>query len=177
MKLMHRIPTLFAICSLFFTLTWTSTQAQCPSNIGFELNNFNQWTGYTGSCCPIAVPTVGIVAGQHTIMTGPGVDPNVGVAIPVVAPGGGTYSVRLGNDQAGRGAERLAIDVPITPQNTSFVYRYAVVLQDPGHSPADQPRFDINIKDALGNTVPCGLYQVTAGGNIPGFVSAGQLRL
>ncbi|MBK9637129.1 MAG: hypothetical protein IPO63_04685 [Bacteroidetes bacterium] len=58
------------------------------SNADFELNSFANWTGTTGSCCPINSITPGIVPGRHTIMTGPGTDPNTNGAITVVAPGG-----------------------------------------------------------------------------------------
>lgn len=167
---------LSALSLLFLVASYSVTKAQCPQNVGFELNNFNGWNGFTGSCCPLTVPTPGIVAGRHTIMTGAGFDAQVGAQIPVVAPGGGNYSVRLGNSSTGGQAERLTSTIPISTSNTSYIYWYAVVMQDPGHPVAEQPRFEIEIRDANGNLVPCGLYQVAAGNNIPGFLTLGQLR-
>ena len=69
----------------------------CP-NANFAMGDFTNWGGYTGTCCPINVPTIGIVAGRHTIMT-PGTDPIV-PALQTV-PNGFTQSARLGNSSTG----------------------------------------------------------------------------
>ncbi len=165
-----------ALC-LFFSVSFVQNgQSQCPQNIGFELGNFNNWNAFTGSCCPFSLWVPGLVAGRHTIMTGPGLDAQVGAQIPVVAPGGGNYSVRLGNSNVGSESERLVTSIPITNLNTSYIYWYAVVLEDPAHNPADQPRFEIEILDQNGNLVPCGHYLVVAGAGIPGFLSLGTLK-
>lgn len=140
------------------------------TNSGFELGNFNNWTGETGNCCPVNTQTVGIVAGRHTIMTGNGTDPNTNNVVPVVCPGS-TYSARLGNATAGAQAEKLIYSFTVTPQTALFVYRYAVVLQDPGHSPASQPGFAIKVYNQSQQLVTCGQYNVVASGNIPGFTT------
>ncbi|NBV14929.1 MAG: hypothetical protein EBS07_12860 [Sphingobacteriia bacterium] len=70
--------------------------AQCPTNIGFEQNSFNQWNGFTGTCCPVNAFTPGIVGGRHTITSVlSGNDPIINV-IPQLCPfpGFGQYSVR-----------------------------------------------------------------------------------
>src|SRR5690606_15417991 len=48
---------------------------------------------------------------------------------------------------------------------------YAVILEDPSHSPAEQPRFEIRVFDENGDSDPCGLYNVYAQENNDGFVS------
>ncbi len=159
---------LFAACFVCIS-NYSRAQSNC-SNVDFESGTFAGWTGYTGDCCPINTNTPGLVAGRHTIMSGPGVDPWV-PSIPVVSPFGGTYSVRLGNDGVGYQAERLTFTFAVTSANPNFTYQYAVILQDPSHSSSDQPRFQVNIKNQNGQTIPCGFYNVVAGAGIPGFQS------
>jgi gliding motility-associated-like protein len=163
----------FSIYLLVFLITvgGNLSYSQQPSsctNLDFELGNFVGWTGRTGSCCPVSMFANGIVTGQHTIMSGAGFDPHSNNQIPVVAPGG-TYSARLGNDQAGSQAEQLSYSFQVTPQTELFIYRYAVVLEDPVHDPSEQPRFEIRVFDQAGNPVGCGTYNVVSGAGIPGF--------
>lgn len=150
--------------------------SQCV-NADFSYMDFTNWTGRTGSCCGINTPTVGIVNGRHTIMTGNATDPIACNDITVVAPGY-TSSARLGNSQTGCQAERLSYTYNVTPATALFTYHYAVVLQDPGHSQADQPRFEIRVLNANGQLISqqCGFYSVTAAANIPGFRNCGAVR-
>jgi len=149
----------FIITSLSFSLHYG--QSICE-NADFELGNFTNWQGQTGNCCGINTPNNGIVNGQHTIMTGPGLDPNSCGQIPVVAPGS-TFSARLGNDLSNYGAERLRYSFNITPANTLIIYKYAVVLEDAGHPASDQPRFEAKLLDQNGQQIPCTYYYVAAG--------------
>lgn len=153
---------------VFFIFINYLAQAQC-GNVDFELGNFNGWQGTTGTCCPINLPGNGIVAGRHTIMTGAGTDVNTCNQVPVVSPIGGTYSARLGNPINGAQAEGLNYTFTVTTNSALFTYQYAVVFQDPGHAPADQPRFETQIVDAAGNVIPCTQYLVTAASNLTGF--------
>lgn len=162
--------------TFLFSLLYAQAQSTCP-NSDFASNSFANWTGRTGSCCPITLPTVGIVNGRHTIMTGAGMDPQTGNQLPVVCPGY-TYSARLGNSSTGAQAEALSYTINVLPDssNALFLYNYAVVLEDPGHTAAEQPRFELQVRDQYNNVVPCTFYQVAAAGNIPGFQSYGSLR-
>lgn len=148
------------------------------TNMDFSSNNFNGWFGTTGRAVtgPAGAPTptyiinsIGIVNGRHTIMTG-GNDPCGG--FPRVDPQGGPYSVRLGNNQTGAEAEQLRQTFTVSQNNSSFTYRYAVVFEDPNHSPQDQPFFRALIRDANGNIVPCSDFVVSAGTGIPGFLNS-----
>jgi gliding motility-associated-like protein len=164
-----------AIRNLFFLLLvvagdFAYAQLSSCANADFELNSFANWTGTTGSCCPINSVLPGIVSGRHTIMTGPGTDPNTNGAVTVVAPGG-TFSARLGNDDVGGEAEQLSYQIAVDASNALFIYRYAVVLEDPNHTEQEQPRFEIRVYDQNGLAVGCGTYNVVASSGIPGFVS------
>jgi gliding motility-associated-like protein len=151
--------------------------SQGCDNADFSANSFVNWTGRTGSCCGINTPAAGIVNGRHTIMTGTGTDPIACDQITEVAPGY-TTSARLGNSGVGAEAERLSYTYLVTPQNALFIYNYAVVMEDPGHTDADQPRFEIRVLNGNGQLISpqCGFYQVTAAANIEGFRSCGGVR-
>ncbi len=163
---------IFILLILWESAVTSRVQAQTSSclNADFELNNFTGWQGTTGSCCPINSTVPGLVATRHTIMTGPGTDPNTNGVLKVVAPGG-QYSARLGNDNVGAEAEQLIYSFPVSPNNQLFIYRYAVVLEDPFHDSLDQPRFEIKVFAQNGNTIGCGVYNVYAAAGIPGFVT------
>lgn len=143
----------------------------CPPNIDFELGNTSIWNYSTGTCCPIATPTAGpAIMGRHTLVTGPGLDYYGG--FPVVAPGGGSYSLKLGNATSGGQAEKATyfVHVPATTSSYSLIYRYAVVFADPGHSPAQQPRFEVNTSDsASGAPIPCAHFVHISAPGLPGF--------
>lgn len=144
-------------------------------NADFETGDFSTWTGKTGSnpsCCTVSgtfTGTSGLVSGRHTIVTGTGNDPIGG--FPLVAPGG-TYSARLGNNISGAQAEQLSKSFMVTSSTTTYTYKYAVVLQDPGHDVAAQPYFVIQMFDQSGAQIPCSYFKVVAGASIPGFQSA-----
>jgi gliding motility-associated-like protein len=54
--------------------------------------------------------------------------------------------------------------------NYSLIYKYAVVFQDPGHTPAQQPRFVVRVFDSATNQVlPCADFTYIAASNLPGF--------
>jgi gliding motility-associated-like protein len=163
---------------LFFVNTANINAQQLSSctNADFEMNNFNNWVGSIGGCCPVSMNTNGIYPGRHTIVSGGGFDPHSLGLIPLVPPGGGSYTVRLGNDNAGSQAEKLSYSFTVTSQTALFIYRYAVVLQDPSHQPSEQPRFSIRVFDQSGNAVSCGTYDVVSSANIPGFMNNGSIR-
>jgi len=135
-------------------------------NTDFELGNFAGWTASLGTCCPIVLPTAGFGNGRQTIMT-QGIDPHSCGGLRTVYAG--TYSARLGNDRIGAQAEGLSYALQITSANTIVRYAYAVVFQDPGHTAAEQPRFQSRVRLANGTIIPCTNYTVTAASNLPGF--------
>lgn len=168
--------TVFALLVVITTGINAQQTSKCI-NADFELADFSNWMGSTGSCCPVNTTVPGIVTGRHTIMSGTGVDPNSLGYIPYVPPGGGVYTAQLGNDAVGAEAEQLSYTFTVDPGNALFIYRYAVVLEDPGHSAQEQPRFSIRVYDQSNIPVTCGEYDVVASANIPGFINNGNLRI
>ncbi len=145
------------------------------SNLDFEDGNFSNWTcqigvnnGYPAGSWTGTLP----VANRHTIVSG-GTDPYGG--FPCVAPGGGSFSVRLGNNINGAQAEQLIYSFIVQPQDTNFIYKYAVVFQNPNHALSDQPYFELKILDNNGNIIPCSHQHYVAQSNIPGFIRVGNV--
>lgn len=149
----------------------------CPPNLDFEQGNLSNWEFYTGTCCPTSTNlNTGPIGNRHTLTSGAGTDPYGG--FPVVAPGGGNYSLRLGNNGSGGQAERARyyVQVPNNQNNIyTLLYSYAVVFQNPGHSQADQPRFEVTVFDsATGTPVQCNQFTFVSGVGLPGFQNAGN---
>ncbi|TXB67068.1 PKD domain-containing protein [Vicingus serpentipes] len=109
---------------------------------------------------------------QHTIMTGAGVDAIGG--FPVVNPDGGNFSLMLGD---GTGTNYSGADASQTfmvdANSAAFSYSYAIVLNDAGHTAAEQPYFKVNMYDQNGDPISCGEFSVVAGGSgaDPDFVA------
>ncbi|MCD6010543.1 MAG: hypothetical protein K0Q79_405 [Flavipsychrobacter sp.] len=154
---------------------FAALHAQVP-NIDFETGTYANWLYYTGSCCPIVTPTGGTSipdTTRHRLTNGTATDPYGG--FPVVSPWGGSYSMKLGNNSGSSHAERARyyVHIPTGSASYSLVYHYAVVLQDPSHSAAGQPRMEVKAFDsATGITIPCDSFCYVAGGTLPGFVLA-----
>lgn len=149
----------------------SAQQVLCPPNLDFEDGTYANWEFFVGFCCPVntSTPTAPI-NNRHELTYGIGYD-KYG-KFPTVAPGGGKYSLKLGNDDAYSQAERVRyyIKVPSGPNAYSLIYRYAVVFQDPGHAPADQPKFEVNVYDsATGQQIACNHHLYVANSNLPGF--------
>jgi hypothetical protein len=153
------------IILIILTLCGLISIAQCP-NANFEFGTFTNWTGRRGTCCPINLPLPGIFPGRQTIVSA-GLDPNTCGGLNTVYEG--NFSARLGNNQNNARAEGLYYTFTVSPSTTLIQYAYAVVLQDPGHSDGDQPRFQSRVRLANGTVIPCTEYVVTAGPNLPGF--------
>ena len=166
---------LFLATIFFLCFSYNSRgQISCPDNIDFETGTTAVWNYFTGTCCPIVCATAtAALSNRHRITSGTATDPYGG--FPVVAPGGGSYSLKLGNSVTGSQAEkaRYYVHVPTGVTNYSLIYRFAVVLEDPGHTAVAQPRFEVTATDsATGFAVPCSQYTYVAGGTLPGFVTS-----
>lgn len=139
--------------------------SQCE-NSDFEYGNFTNWTGRRGTCCPINLPTNGILNGRQTIMT-QGIDPHSCGGLNTVYQG--NFSARLGNDGVNSRAEGLYYTFVVSPLSSLIQYAYAVVLQDPGHDDGEQPRFQSRVTLPDGSIIPCTEYFVSAGPNLTGY--------
>jgi gliding motility-associated-like protein len=147
----------------------------CPPNIDFETGTYSNWTFYTGTCCPISTNTlttpITAAPSRHLLTSGTTTDIYGG--FPIVQPvGGGNYALKLGNDKTGAQAERARyyVHVPANVSTYVLVFRYAVVLQDPQHGVAQQPRFAVSAYDsATGDLIPCSDVTYVASSTLPGF--------
>ena len=158
------------------------TKASGCSNLDFENGNFSNWTCQTatnynypaGDGLPSTNETTwsgtAPVANRHVITNAAsGNDPYGN--FPMLAPNGGSFSVKLGNNSSNNEAEQLVYTFFVNPQDTNFIYKYAIVLEnpDPPHTWAEQPYFELKIYDGSNNVIPCSYQQYSADGSIPGF--------
>jgi gliding motility-associated-like protein len=168
--------TLFVVCLLLLCPRFfAQNNAGCP-NANLSMGNFNNWQGFTGNYSNPAA-AVGIVNGRHTIMTGAGTDPFSCGGLPIVPPGS-IASARLGNSNVGAEGEQIRYSMTVTPQNALFIYKYACVLEDPGHPPNAQPVFQMRLLDQSGAQIggSCGIYTVYAGQPGQNFQTCGGVK-
>lgn len=140
-------------------------QVGCP-NANFSEGNFNNWIGFIGG---FGMPNMfpGINARNHQIIETSYPDPNTCNNLLSI-PEGELFSAKLGNEFGGAESESLSYNIFVTPENSLFIYKYAVVLQDPGHSSNEQPGFSVRIMDntnfpSTQITENCGIYEVFSG--------------
>lgn len=143
----------------------------CPSNLDFETGDFSGWLCRAGVTANNPLPITGPIPGRHTIISAAtaGLDP-FGF-FPEISPLGSAYSVKLGNHQTQAQAESISYTyaIPSTLSVFSMMIYYAVVIESPGHTPANQPRFQARIIDVTtGVPIPCVdfdfIAQTTPGG-------------
>ena len=165
------------LLSCFFKFTTVAAQ-DCPPNIDFETGDFAHWDCFTGSTSSrlaqnfITLTPSAPQAGRHEIISAANVGLDVYGKFPTLCPYGNGYSVKLGNNSSGAGAEGVSytFTVPATIDTFTFTYFYAVVFQDPGHAIYEQPRFFVTAYEvSTGNVVNCASYNYVSNGAIPGF--------
>jgi uncharacterized protein (TIGR02145 family) len=161
----------------------------CP-NSNFSLGNFTNWVGCWGSfnnpclypeldtntippyphnhaqCYQVPPNPQNLVhcPPLHSIIPGPGtLDPNTGDSLISVFPGE-AYSARLGHNVGGTHGARLKYTVYVDNTSYLFIYRYAVVLQNPPHQFNQQPSFTVAVTDSTGAIIDstCGYYYIYA---------------
>ncbi|MEW6717995.1 MAG: IPT/TIG domain-containing protein [Chloroflexota bacterium] len=149
------------------------------TNGGFEDGNWNGWTGPDTFLNPGLTPPGGPFD-HNSIVRNPGgsnksavvtagVDPIAGINKVLT----GTYSARI-NSETGNGRNANAIKQTLTvgvgdvqgDGSIHVSYAYAPVMEDPGHSPEDQPYFFVGLKNV--NTGQY-LYETFAYANQPGY--------
>ena len=167
--------------SLLCTVNFSALAQNCPPNIDFENGTFSGWVCYTGTVASVGGANVMTfnysgdpVPNRHTMYSdnpGDGLD-RYG-HFPVNCPNGSGYSIRLGNDQAGTESEGVSYDftIPANANVYTLIYNYAVVFQDPGHLPSEQPRMEIEIRNlTTGGLIYCSSFTFFAiGSPLPGF--------
>ncbi|MBD2755456.1 gliding motility-associated C-terminal domain-containing protein [Spirosoma validum] len=157
-------------------------QVDC-SNLGFEEGTTRGWILTSGTVAAVnqvvayQAETVGTVENGHYVTSlSDGNDPKItGDKIPMVAPGS-THSIRIGNTTRGSRFDRIKTTYLVTPDNTLFQYKFAVILENPAHQDYQQPAFSVQITNSTGQTISCSYYNVTSSGSIQGFKNQGDIR-
>ncbi len=176
---------LFLLSGCFFNKA-KAQPGLCPPNLDFELGDFSNWVcragtvAISGGLNTITWNSVGPpVATLHTMIPAPTAGIDFYGGFPQSCPNGSGFSVKLGNETAttngGIGREAAGVSytytIPATATTFSIFFWYAVVLQNPGHTPEAQPRFRARITDlSTMTTIPCVTFDFTASSTLPGFL-------
>jgi len=145
-------------------------------NSDLETGNFDGWSlahsTFGGAATIMPGSDIGAMnglTGNHAIMgPGAGMDPRTGNNLPRVFPGGGDYSIRVGDQNTGYQGASASYTFTVTPATELFLYHFAVVLEDNGHTVAEQPYMDVTLV-VDGVSEPCGDYYQAASGSAPGY--------
>jgi len=188
--------------------SWTRPEDEPACEASFEDGTTNGWTCRYGNynfnwnftntgCLNAAGPDAPLTPGngveqainggnRHTIISDKlYLDPRTNFNVPGVAPKGGNFSFRLGNNDWGCGApasgggifnpatcppqaESVSFPLLVTEDNAGFTYMFAVVLLNPSHAAAEQPRFEVSVTTPSG-VVDCGYFLFVAGSGLANF--------
>ena len=83
-------------------------------------------------------------------------------------PRGETSSIRLGNWSVGGEAESITFEYTVSADNPLLLLKYAGVMENPGHSPAEQPRLKLDVMDENGVLIDplCNCFDFIAASNL-----------
>ncbi len=171
------------ILSFFFLLAanarLNSQPGACPTNIDFELGDLTSWECKTGQVDNInGINTVtwqnlGVNALNHKIIPRATAGTDQYGGFSEASPNGSAYSVRLGNNYFQNvSAESMSytFSIPADANMFSILFYYAVVFQDPQHTPEEQPRFRTSLYNVTDNQlIDCSNFDFTASASLPGF--------
>jgi len=143
-----------ALSAAFFVQT--KLYSQCD-NLNFSRDNFSNWQPYSGTWSSIG-DNISPTTGRHDIMSTDLILTNQFYdeycpAIPKV-PNGFNYAAKLGNANSGNAVNALEYTMTVDSNKMLLIVHFAFVLQNSGHSSAEQPRFSMILKDNLGNPMP-----------------------
>ena len=101
---------------------------------------------------------------RHTVHTDPDeLDARTSYQLHTTLPDG-SPSVRLGNWESGKQAERITYTYTVPEDNPVLLLYYAVVLEEPGHEAQDQPRFTLELlKNGVAAESQCFSFDFKAG--------------
>jgi hypothetical protein len=162
--------------------------ATSSNNMDFELGTFQYWTGFYGDAFfwksgnPSGVGSYysymnvgstpfikGISTPRHRIVhTVADKDPFGG--FPIVNQGG-IFSLKLGNSYWNAESEIIQRKFVYDPAHPIVVFKYAIVMEDPGHAAEDQPYFEATIFDKNCNAISCATIVAVANKNLPNFTA------
>lgn len=92
---------------------------------------------------------VGVISNRHVVNTNPNERDQV-ISNLLTIPKGDSISIRLGNSNTHAEAESITFDYVVDADNPILVLKYAAVMEDPGHTPAEQPRLRLEVLNASG---------------------------
>ena len=164
----------------FAAVTANSQSGLCPPNLDFEFGDFSHWECKSGFVSSADNNTVGWAStGQdpdrHTIIPGGSTALDPYGSFPISCPNGSGFSIKLGNNNGGHEAEGVfyTYSIPANISRFSIIYNYAIVLQNPNHQEAEQPRFRARIIDLTDNSeIHCVSFDFTASSSLPGFLQS-----
>jgi hypothetical protein len=154
---------------------------QC-NNTGFEFGTYTGWTLGTSEIdllspnlpcdtCGNSPGGAAVVVNSGSSIAGictNGID--ICTGLPVVAPGGGNYSLLLGDKNLGY-LDKIKQTYAVTPSNNLFTYRFLAVLEDNNtHAAYGAPYFGARFRDASNNIIACMSYDARSaatGNNYP----------
>jgi gliding motility-associated-like protein len=176
-----------------------AAKTTCTGDMSFEGGTSNGWATKWGSYHLVTAP--GSVfkwdlynstapGSLYQVTTGAGRDPLVSF-IPVVAPGGGIHSFRIGSVGTAEGAAGFVNGVKtqlnhsaatsasycftVSAANAGFGYKYAVVMDYVTHPFELQPLFDVVMTlQSTGDTIQCGKFQHVPNDGVSPFQFVGS---
>lgn len=113
----------------------------------------------------------GIDPTRHKVISEQGFDPFTGNILPLLPPHTASV-VRIGNRDIGASAESITYTFTVDAETPVLLLNLAVVLEDPMHTPNQQPHFVVRVLDASSSgdanggsrlIDPCAEYDVRAG--------------
>lgn len=137
----------------------------CPDFMDITASYVECYSGMTDH----PFDSLGLSPNRHHLNEEQGYDPRTGDKLKLI-PDGEEKSIRLGNNQIGGESEAIVYHYIVDPDNSLLFVNFAVVMEDPGHEFAFQPRFVIRVTDKNGKLVnDCSVYDVTAAAGLEGF--------
>ncbi|MCR8557096.1 gliding motility-associated C-terminal domain-containing protein [Mucilaginibacter sp. BJC16-A38] len=159
---------------IIFLFISINAYSQVP-NVGFEDGSFSGWKCYIGSVDPdgtVHVNPTPAVYNRQTLIgkeSANTLDPYG--KFPILCPNGSKYSIRLGNSDTGKQAERVTYTFTVPNQPSySILFDYAVVLDNFRHADYQQPKFVAQVYDITsGKYLDCPSFDFVASSSLPGF--------
>jgi gliding motility-associated-like protein len=147
---------------------------KCATNLDFENADLLFWNCDTGrsSVNGNTYFPVSDIPNRHTVIRNNPLNLDPYGKFPINCPNGSGYSLQLGNNGTGAQTERVSytFTIPANLSIYSMVYWYAVVFQNPGHAPQEQPKFNVNVTDlTTGEVITCASFEYVVSKNLPGF--------
>ena len=144
---------------MFPVVVWS----QCP-NLNFSYGNLSNWQCYHGSCAGqnYQVSPSARIPGRIDIMSKAQLEQSGKLYDEYCnklkkVPESYSFSCRVGNDSTGSQVDGIEYEMLVDSNNSLLILSYAWVMENPGHSLADQPQYKMTLKDSLGNVLntPC----------------------